>query len=76
MPSIYPEDYNRMKNSKTRPLFLKSHESYTPLYKNVIYIVRNGMDVAVSSYHQFLKFRVIPQDTTFDDFLLLFQLWF
>jgi hypothetical protein len=75
MPSIY-DGRDLIENSKTRPLFIKSHASYTPIYRKIIYIVRNGMDVAISSYHYCIKLRSIPQDTKFDDFLFLFNYGF
>jgi len=34
-----------------RPRWIKSHRLYTPVYPRVIYLVRDGRDVAVSSYH-------------------------
>ncbi len=34
-----------------RPRWIKSHKPYTPAYPRVIYIVRDGRDVAVSFYH-------------------------
>jgi len=52
-----------------RPRFIKSHSPYHPRYPNVIYIVRDGRDVAVSYYHHCLKMQNIPSDTSFSEFL-------
>jgi hypothetical protein len=42
-----------------RPRILKSHETFDPRYKKVIYIVRDPRDVAVSLYHWLIKRRVL-----------------
>ena len=40
---------------KRHPRLLKSHESYNPEYQNVIYIYRDGRDVAISYHHSLDK---------------------
>jgi Sulfotransferase domain len=53
-----------------RPRMIKSHEPYQPLYPKVIYLYRDGRDVAVSYYN---FYRTVRQyGGTFDDFLGLF----
>jgi hypothetical protein len=53
-----------------RPRMIKSHEPYQPLYPKVIYLYRDGRDVAVS-YHNFYR-TVKGYPGTLDDFLKLF----
>lgn len=53
-----------------RPRMIKSHEPYQPLYPKVVYLYRDGRDVAVSYYN---FYRTVKQyQRTFDDFLDLF----
>jgi len=56
-----------------RPRFIKSHSPYHTRYPNVIYIVRDGRDVAVSYYHHCLKMQEISSDTSFSEFLESFN---
>ena len=56
-----------------RPRFIKSHSPFNPSYPNVIYIVRDGRDVAVSYYHYSLKMGNIGLDTELSDFLDMFN---
>jgi hypothetical protein len=56
-----------------RPRFIKSHAPHRSQYPNVIYMVRDGRDVAVSYYHHKLKMRDIAPDTDFAEFLELFN---
>jgi hypothetical protein len=53
-----------------RPRMIKSHEPYQPLYPKVIYLYRDGRDVAVSYYNFYRTIR--RYRGTFDDFLGLF----
>ncbi|QDG51705.1 sulfotransferase domain-containing protein [Persicimonas caeni] len=55
------------------PRFLKSHEPYVPEYRRVIYIVRDGRDVAVSYYFYCRQRGTISQEMSFDDYLTLFN---
>ncbi len=52
-----------------RPRILKSHEPFDPRYRNVIYIVRDPRDVAVSYYHWKLKRRVIQDGYPMEQFV-------
>jgi len=52
-----------------RPRFIKSHFSYVKKYPNVIYIVRDGRDVAVSYYHYSIKMGNIDKSVKFTGFM-------
>lgn len=52
-----------------RPRLLKSHEAFHPGYPNIIYIVRDPRDVAVSFYHHNLKAGNIPDGFPMDEFV-------
>lgn len=52
-----------------RPRVLKSHESFDPRYRRVIYIVRDPRDVAVSNYHWEMKLRSIPDGYPIEKFV-------
>jgi hypothetical protein len=56
-----------------RPRIIKSHRSYTPDYKRVVYIVRDGRDVSVSYYFHMIKYKQISPETRFEDFLFDFN---
>jgi hypothetical protein len=56
-----------------RPRFIQSHWSYTLEFKRVVYIVRDGRDVAASYYFHALKFNQIQKDTSFEKFLEIFN---
>ncbi len=53
-----------------RPRIMKSHELYEPSYPRVIYLVRDGRDVAVSYYNYYQTIR--GYKGSFDEFLELF----
>ncbi|MEO8892439.1 MAG: sulfotransferase domain-containing protein [Coleofasciculaceae cyanobacterium] len=55
------------------PRFIQSHWSFTPEFKKVIFIVRDGRDVAVSYYFHLIKFKIISKDTSFADYLTMFN---
>ena len=55
------------------PRFITSHMPFTPDYKKVVYIVRDGRDVAVSYYFHMLKFKLISKETQFKDFISNFN---
>ncbi len=50
------------------PRVLKSHETFDPRYKRVIYVVRDPRDVAVSLYHWEVKRRVLEDGYPMDRF--------
>lgn len=52
-----------------RPRLLKSHEPFHPNYPQIIYIVRDPRDVAVSFYHHNIKAGAIPDDYPIDQFI-------
>lgn len=53
IPDIY-QHTNRNLTNFSRPRILKSHEYFNPIYKNVIYIIRDPRSVVIS-YYNYLK---------------------
>jgi len=51
------------------PKFLKSHKQFTADYEKLIYIVRDGRDVAVSYYFHMQKYGQIDENVPFLKFL-------
>src|SRR5438309_3111291 len=68
IPEIY-FNRDRMLRALRRPRMLKSHESFQPHYRHVIYIVRDPRDVAISFYHHNVKAGNIPDDYPMEDFV-------
>lgn len=66
---IFPD---RVLRGQHRPRILKSHESFDPRYTQIIYVVRDPRDVAVSLYHYDLKRGGIKEGYPLDDFVQLF----
>ena len=60
VPDIY-RNTNEELSLIPRPRILKSHESFVPRYKKVIYIIRDPRDVAVSYYHHLIKSKKINE---------------
>lgn len=56
-----------------RPRFIKSHAPYVPEYSHVVYLVRDGRDVAVSYYYDSIKFGRIISGTPFEEFITMFH---
>jgi len=56
-----------------RPRFIKSHAPYCTEYPRVVYIVRDGRDVAVSYYHYSLKMGNIDSKMNFSTFMKAFN---
>jgi hypothetical protein len=54
------------------PRIIKTHNPFTEKYKRVIYIVRDGRDVAVSYFFHLKKFNRLPAETTFGEYLETF----
>jgi Sulfotransferase domain len=68
IPEIY-DVTDRALRAFPRPRIIKSHESFDPRYKKVIYIVRDPRDVLLSYYEFQVKRRVITEDCSLDDFV-------
>jgi hypothetical protein len=56
-------------DSLARPRLMKSHLPYTSKMRRVIYLVRDGRDVAVSYYFHLLKKRKLQKEVSFDEYL-------
>ena len=70
VPSIHSNNEFRKAPVMSGPRFIKSHMPYDPEYKKVIYIVRDGRDVMVSTYNYYFSTNQI----SFLDFLQL-NIW-
>jgi len=73
--SIIPEFESVRNDIEKRdftPRIFKSHSSYSNRFNKVIYIVRDGRDVAVSYFFYLKKTHVIPQNSSFSHFLDLY----
>ncbi len=68
IPEIYFNP-DRELRALPRPRMLKSHECFQPQYPQVIYIVRDPRDVAISFYHHNVKARNIPDDYPMSSFV-------
>jgi hypothetical protein len=68
IPEIYFNSDRSLRNHP-RPRLLKSHESFQPLYKRVIYITRDPRDVAVSFYHHHVKAGNLPDGYSMDEYV-------
>jgi len=68
MPSIY-EATKRQMELVSRPRYIKSHEPFHPRYPNIIYIVRDPRDVAVSYYYYALKKGKAPREFRIENFV-------
>ena len=55
------------------PRLIKSHMPYTADYPKVIYLVRDGRDVAVSYFYYLKKYRRIAPEITFMEFITEFN---
>jgi hypothetical protein len=54
------------------PRVIKSHYSFDPIYKRVIYVVRDPRDVVLSQYHYQRKRRVLEDDYPLEKFVSRF----
>jgi hypothetical protein len=72
IPEIY-DVTDRALRAFPRPRILKSHESFDPRYKKIIYIVRDPRDVVLSYYEFQLKRRVITEECGFEEFVPRFM---
>jgi hypothetical protein len=68
IPEIYFNSDHAMR-ALPHPRLLKSHECFQPHYRQVIYIVRDPRDVAISFYHHNVKAENIPDDYPIRDFI-------
>lgn len=77
IPSIYGMADKKLRNVP-RPRYLKTHEPFHSKYRNVLYIVRDPRDVAVSYFHFAVKVNGVPSNTSIDSFVSRFiadDLW-
>jgi len=72
IPEIY-DVTDRVLRSFPRPRIIKSHESFDPRYKKIVYIVRDPRDVVLSYYEFQLKRRVITEDCSLEAFIPRFM---
>lgn len=72
IPEIY-DVTDRELRAFPRPRIIKSHESFEPRYKKVIYIVRDPRDVLLSYYEFQLKRRVITESCSLEEFVPRFM---
>jgi len=68
IPDVYI-NRERAFNSLSEPRFFKSHEYFDPRMKNVIYIVRDPRDVAVSLFFYLKKIKSIDKDEDINSFI-------
>ena len=72
MDRIVPDRYGQTRqffNTLPRPRFIKDHGAFNPLYKNVIYIVRDPRDVVISGYHFMIKGERLEEGYTLERFV-------
>jgi hypothetical protein len=72
IPEIY-DVTDRALRAFPRPRIIKSHESFDPRYKKIIYIVRDPRDVLLSYYEFQLKRRVITESCSLEKFVPRFM---
>jgi len=68
VPDMYKHS-DRTLRHLPRPRILKSHESFDPRYKRVIYVVRDPRDVALSNYHWEMKQRSMGDNYPIEQFV-------
>jgi len=68
IPEIY-DVTDRALRAFPRPRIIKSHESFDPRYKKILYVVRDPRDVLLSYYEFQLKRRVITEDYSLENFV-------
>ena len=76
VPEIVPDIHwgdRSVCDDLARPRFIKSHVPYVPEYPRVVYISRDGRDVAVSYYYYYMRLERIDEDTPFSGFLREFN---
>lgn len=55
-----------------RPRYIKSHQYFDPRYKNIIYVVRDPRDVALSQYHFHRKRKLLQDGASIEEFISRF----
>lgn len=68
VPDMYKHS-DRTLRHLSRPRILKSHESFDPRYKRVLYVVRDPRDVALSNYHWEMKQRSMGDNYPIEQFV-------
>lgn len=72
--SVVPEVHERCSNAtKIQPRVFKSHSEPDRRFRRVVYLVRDGRDVAVSFYYHALRQKLIDESVTFEQFLTSFN---
>jgi len=73
--TLIPDIYKNLEQlaDLPRPRYIKSHEPFCPEYPRVIYITRDGRDVAVSYYFYMQSRKRIPKGIAFEDYLKAFN---
>lgn len=69
----YETESSGSKRRNQEPIIFKSHSAFSSKFKKVIYIVRDGRDVAVSYYFYHLKFILKNKQISFSEFLKRFN---
>jgi hypothetical protein len=72
VPQIVPDIHwgdRSVCDDLVRPRFIKSHIPYVPEYPKVVYIARDGRDVAVSYYYYYMRLERLDEGTPFSRFL-------
>jgi len=72
VPDIVPDIHwgdRSVCDGLARPRFIKSHVAYVPEYPKVVYISRDGRDVAVSYFYYYMRLERIDEQTSFSSFL-------
>lgn len=68
-----PEALSKNQMAKMpRPRIIKSHQYFDPRYRNVLYVVRDPRDVALSQYHFHRKRKLIADDSPLEAFVARF----
>jgi Sulfotransferase domain len=73
MPGLHVSDQESSNWCKFQPRFIQSHFPFTPDYRKVVYVVRDGRDVAVSFYFHLIKHWHLDIETPFSEFLVQFN---
>jgi hypothetical protein len=72
VPQIVPDIHwgdRSVCDDLARPRFIKSHMPFVPEYPRVVYIARDGRDVAVSYFYYYMRLERLDEGTPFSRFL-------